>query len=340
MDKKIKAFGEVMMRLEVPNSLKLEQSHTLNVSYSGTGVNVLSALSKYGHQTSLITKLPYNSLGHAAISYIRSLGISTEDIIQGGEYLGMYFLEKGFSVRPTQVTYSNRKESSFCTSAMTDYNLETVFKDTKVIHFCGITLAISEQIRSIALQIAKRAKQLGITIIFDCNYRPKLWEHQKEFAKQYYEEMLQWTDICFMTEKDALYLLEIETTEKEQKKQLESLLPKVAEKYQIETIAGTIRENKAEGAQVIQGFMYSCSPSSFIYSRSYHHHILDRIGAGDGFASGIIHGIMNHFSVNDTIEFATASGVLAHTTYGDVPICSTKEVWSLLNKENRANIER
>lgn len=141
----IKAYGEVMMRLEVPNYLKLEQSQSLNVSFTGTGMNVLSALSKYGHRTSLITKLPENSLGDAAIASIRSRGVATSDIVRGGEYLGMYFLENGYSVRPSKVTYSNRETSSFCTASLSDFDLKTILQDTKMIHFCGITLAISEQ---------------------------------------------------------------------------------------------------------------------------------------------------------------------------------------------------
>ena len=334
---KVKAFGEVMMRLEVPNHLKLEQSSILHVSYTGTGVNVLSALSKYGNKTSLITKLPHNSLGDAAIAYIRSLGVSTTDVVRGGDYLGKYFLENGFSVRPTKVTYSNRRESSFCTASLEDYDLEAILQDTKLIHFCGITLAMSEQVRKIALKIAKKAKQRGITIVFDCNYRPKLWEHQNDRAKEFYEAMLQLTDICFMTEKDATLLLEIETEKIDQQEQMEHVLSKAAEKFHIHMIAGTIRKNESEN-QLIQGFIHHLS--SFVYSREYTFKTLDRIGAGDGFASGIIHGFIHSFSMEETIEFATASGVLAHTTYGDAPVCSRDEVWSLVKNEKGAGIER
>jgi len=334
---KIKAFGEVMMRLEVPDHLKLEQSRTLHVSYTGTGVNVLSALSKYGNKTSLITKLPHNNLGDAAISYIRSLGVSTADVVRGGDYLGKYFLENGFSVRPTKVTYSNRRESSFCTASLEDYDLEAILQNTTLIHFCGITLAMSEQVRHIALEIANKAKQRGITVVFDCNYRPKLWESQKDKAKPFYEAMLQLADICFMTEKDATLLLEIETEELGLKNQMEDVLSKAAEKFHIHTIAGTMRSQKSEN-QVIQGFMYHLS--SFVYSREYTFETLDRIGAGDGFSSGIIHGFIHSFSEEEIIEFATASGVLAHTTYGDAPVCSRDEVWSLVKNEIGAGIER
>ncbi|MEI3606203.1 sugar kinase [Pseudogracilibacillus sp. SE30717A] len=334
----IKAYGEVMMRLEVPNYLKLEQSHSLNVTYTGTSVNVLSALSKYGHHTSLITKLPENSLGDAAIASIRSRGVSTSDIVRGGEYLGMYFLENGYSVRPTKVTYSNREASSFCSASLSDFDLTTILQDTKIIHFCGIALAISEQTRMNALQIAKMAKEQGITIVFDCNYRPKLWKNQKTNPKKVYEKMLHLSDICFMTEKDALYVLGMETKEIDQQKQIEDVLPMVAKKYQLSTIAGTIRKNEHSENKIIKGFLYY--DNDFIYSKEYVYKVVDRIGAGDGFTSGVMHGLLNQLSLKDTIEFATASGVLAHTTHGDVPVCSLEEVWNLVNEKFETNLER
>lgn len=338
MDYSLKAFGEVMMRLEVPNHLKLEQTQNLHVSYTGTGVNVLSALSKYGHRTSLMTKLPNNSIGQAAISYIQSLGVGTEDIILGGDYIGMYFLENGFSVRPLRVTYSNRKESSFCTSKITEYNLDSMLQNTKMIHFCGIALAISENTRNLALQIAKRANELGVIVVFDCNFRPKLWEGNACEAKTYYEAMLNVTNICFLTEKDAIYTLGMDTNETKKRHQIEQLIPKVAKKYQIETIAGTMRETDKDGNQILQGFMYH--EQSFAFSKPYTFQVLNRIGTGDGFASGMIHSITNKLHPDKAVEFATASGVLAHTTMGDAPVCTKEEVWALVNDENGANIER
>src|SRR5699024_4558718 len=134
----VKAFGEVMMRLEVPGHKTLEQTDTLHTMYTGTGINILSSLSTFNHATSIITKLPANSLGRAAVSTIKSLGISTHDVITGGHYIGHYFLENGFGPRASQVTYSNRKESSFCTSEIKEYDLNNSLKDTDILHICGI----------------------------------------------------------------------------------------------------------------------------------------------------------------------------------------------------------
>lgn len=189
-----------------------------------------------------------------------------------------------------------------------------------------------------ALRIAQMAKELGIKIVFDCNFRPKLWKNQKTNPKNVYEEMLHLSDICFMTEKDALYILGMETKEMDQQKQIEDVLPMVAEKYQLFTIAGTIRKNEHRENKVIKGFLYH--DNNFIYSKEYVYKVVDRIGAGDGFTSGVMHGLLNQLSLKDTIEFATASGVLAHTTHGDVPVCSLDEVWNLVNEKFQTNLER
>src|SRR5699024_8775134 len=140
MAAKIKAFGEVMMRLEVPGYRKLEQARQLDVMYAGTGVNIIGALHRYGHETALISKLPKTSVGDAALTQIRSLGIGTEDIIRGGDFLGMYFLESGFDLRSSKVTYSDRLTSSFNTASLTEFDCDDLLANTSMIHFCGIAL--------------------------------------------------------------------------------------------------------------------------------------------------------------------------------------------------------
>ncbi|MCH1624339.1 sugar kinase [Ferdinandcohnia quinoae] len=336
MRKKVYAFGEVMMRLEAPNFKKLEQTHTLDFSFSGTGVNVLSALSHYGHHTSLITKLPANRIGNAAAAFIRSLGIGIPSVVYGGNYIGMYILERGFGPRPSKVTYTNRVESSFCQSSLKDYQLESIFEDASLVHFCGISLAVSKRTRDLTLEIARKAKERGIKISFDCNYRPSLWEGYEE-ARPVYKKMLELCDICFMNEKDALHLLEIPTTETELERQIESLLPIVSKLYKIPTIAGTIRTIISTDKQLLKGFLVK--NNEVIFSVSQPLQILDRIGGGDGFASGILHGELNGLSAQDTINFAVASGILAHSTYGDSPISSLQDVLSFLNQQNQ-DVER
>ncbi len=330
MSKTVYAFGEVMMRLEAPNFRKLDQTHSLDFSFSGTGVNVLSALSHFGHQTSLITKLPNNSIGQAAAAYLRTLGISLSSVVYGGDYLGMYFLERGFGPRPSKVTYTNRLESSFCQSNLEEYPLESIFDGASLIHFCGISLAVSEQTRKLTLEVAKRAKERGIMISFDCNYRSTLWKGYEE-ARPVYKKMLELSDICFMTEKDAIYLLDMHTTPTSRESQIEDLLPAVAKTYGIATIAGTIRTIHSTDSQSIQGFLVE--GEKVTYSSAYPLQVLDRIGGGDGFSSGVLHGVLSGLGSQETVDFAIGSGILAHTTYGDSPISAIEDVRSFLNHQ-------
>lgn len=331
----IYAFGEVMMRLEAPQFQKLQQASQLLVSYSGTGVNVLSGLSHFGHNTSLVTKLPTNSIGNAALTHLQSLGIQTNHVVRGGDTLGLYFLERGFGKRASAVTYTDRNNSTFCTSECTEYDFTTLQKSS-VIHFCGISLAVSSHTRQLTLAVAKKAKAHGLTIAFDCNYRPKLWGDDSILAKSFYDEMLQLTDICFMTEKDARFILELQTTYTEKQQQIEDLLPQVADMYNIQTIAGTMRNTTSISEQTLQGFIVQ--KGAVTYSHVHNLHTLDRIGGGDGFASGILHGFLKKMAPNNLIDFATAAGVLAHTTVGDSPISSLGDIKRFTEKS--IDIER
>src|SRR5699024_3501004 len=339
MSHKIKAFGEVMMRLEVPDYKKIEQTNELQMMFAGTGVNFLAALTNYGHDTSLITKLPQTNIGQAALKHIRSLGIGTEDVVIGDQYLGIYFLESGFANRPSKVTYSDRQTSSFNQASIDDYHIEAILENTHLIHFCGIALALSETTRQITLNLAERAKELGITVVFDSNYRPGLWKDDYVLARKYYDKMLHLSDIAFMSDKDASLLLQFKTNEETEQGRLEDLLKKVSHQYKIRSIACTRRKSANQTThQTLQGFLLH--DGDIVYSKIYPNHILDRIGAGDAFASGIIHGLVHNLPIEETVEFATAAGVLAHSTYGDTPLCNQEDVWNLIHQDGHIDIER
>jgi len=338
MNRKVLAFGEVMMRMATSSHLPLPQTNILHVAYTGTGLNVLSALSHFGLRTSLVTKLPDNPLGDAAIANIRALGIGTEDISRGGQFIGKYFLEQGFDVRPSRITYSNRTESSFCRSTLDVYSFDEIFRDADMIHFCGITLAVSEQTRKLAFAFAKEAQERGVKVVFDSNYRPKLWKHNYAEAKKWYEKFLPYVDICFMTDKNATKILGFKSKETDPKERLRDLLTKVGKIFNIQMIAGTIREYLDGNGHSLQGFVVTGEQITF--SKPDEFQILDRIGGGDGFASGLLYGYMRGLSREAMIEFATASGVLAHTTYGDSPISRVEDVWAFLERGGPADVER
>lgn len=322
---KILAFGEVMMRLMPPNYKLLTQTNNLEYLFTGTGVNILSGLYRLGNEVYLSTVLPKNSVGFAASDHLRKLGIIDSLVSYNGEHMGMYFLEVGVGRRPSRVTYMNRIESSFGQSSMKDYDINKLLEGKDAIHICGISLALNKNTRECAKTLAKKAKDRGIKVIFDCNFRPSLWsDEEREFAKSEYENMLQLSDIVFAGEKDAELLLEIEYPDNlKDKEKMQYLIGKMRTTFNIESILGTIRKNHGEDQQ-IQGYLLNDSGIKF--SKFYDLVVYDRVGGGDGFASGAIHALLNGYTDEDIVEFATCSGVLAHTTYGDSPMVSIEDI--------------
>lgn len=325
MPKRIAAFGEVMMRLQVPGYELLSQSNTLQYSFSGTGVNVSAALTRFGHSGYLVSTLPDHSIGDAAIASLRKLGITTSFIRRDGKYVGMYFLENGFGARASRVTYTNRLESSFNTAPAEAYDFAAIAREIDVVHFCGITLAMNDTVRGQMKAFAQAVKAAGGTVVFDCNYRQSLWgDNAYEQARPFYEDMLGLADIAMMNEKDAMLTLGMATDKESRHEQLMDLIPKVAVKYNILAIAGTHRSINGDNTHMLHGYVYKGGRFAFAEPLSFAVH--DRIGAGDAFTSGIIHGETEGWAPEETVAFAAAAGMLAHTIVGDTPMSSENDI--------------
>lgn len=338
MNKHIAAYGEIMMRLEVPDNLLLRQAENLKYSFTGTGVNVTGLLSQFGYDTSLISAVPENSIGTAAIGAIRRLGIHSDFIIKNNDNLGMYFLEQGFGNRPSNVTYTNRQQSSFNTTDISEYDIVQSMKGVDVLHICGISLAMNNLTQNNILTIVKVAKEQGIKIVFDCNFRPSLWgENGNQRAKPYYETILREADIVIMSEKDAINTLNLTTTKERKEEKLEELLLVVAEKFNIDIIAGTIRTIQGSNQNNIKGYLFK--NGTMYYSEDFEVNILDRIGTGDAYTCGVIHGELSNMDPQEMVTFSTASCVLAHTISGDTPLFDTDDIIKIINEEKN-DIER
>lgn len=326
------------MRLQVPGYESLVQASTLQYTFSGTGVNIVSALARFGHTGYLVSTLPSNPIGEAAMAYLRKLGITTDYISRNGKYVGMYFLENGFGARPSRVTYTDRLASSFNTAVADNYNFKDIAANIDIVHFCGITLAMNDSVRSQMKDFAREVKANGGTVVFDCNYRPSLWGDQGYLmAKPHYEEMLHLADIVMMNEKDAIHILGMKTEETERLGQLQQLIPLVAEQYGIRTIAGTHRVVNRDNTHSLLGYMYS--NGQFEFSTRLTFSVYDRIGAGDAFASGIIHGEAQGLPAKHTVEFASRAAVLHHTVAGDTPTSTEAEILQTMT-EIMLDVER
>lgn len=321
---KIGAFGEVMLRLTPPEYLLLEQTNTLRMEFTGTGVNLLSNLSHLGQPVSLMTKLPDNRLGQAACANLKRLGIAPDYIGYSGDHLGSFFAEVGYGPRATQVTYQNRRNSAFSLSPAAAYDLEGFVSEMDLIHICGITLSLTEETAAAAQALAKTAAAAGKQVCFDFNFRPSLNDKpgQRAVMKQRYLAILPHTDLVFGSVRDLVELLEFGETPSTAAEE-EALIRSFLKQFHIRHFAGTRRSHEAS-VPTLTGCLYTRSATYF--SQTYPLQVLDRIGAGDAFAAGILWGLAAAAEPQETVEFACANAVLAHTIAGDVPLTTEKMV--------------
>ncbi|OQO71123.1 carbohydrate kinase [Enterococcus villorum] len=326
---KFGAFGEVMLRLTPPEHLMLEQTHTLRMAYTGTGVNLVGNLAHFDMESYLLTALPDNRLGSAALANLKSIGVQTKYVIQKEQHIGTYFAEMGYGVRPTEVTYQNRKHSSFGLSKEEDYAIQEFIDTVDLVHICGISLSLSDQCAQTAIALAKRAHTCGKKVCFDFNFRPTLNQEKdkKSKLKKRYQEILPYCTILFGSIRDLIELLEwssVDSALDEPIRYIQSFLAH----YGIEWFAGTKRITQ-DGKKQLKGYLITLNET--VETAFYDLFILDRIGAGDAFAAGILLGYGEKWSLEKTVEFALGNARLAHAIQGDVPLTTRKQVLQLLD---------
>lgn len=321
---KISAFGEVMLRLSPPEYLLLEQTNQLRMDFTGTGVNILGNLAHFGQEVRLLSALPNNRLGGAAKASLMKLGIDSSLIHFEHQHLGSFFAEMGYGARATQVTYQNRHHSSFGQSDASCYDFDPFVEQSDLIHICGISLSLTDATRDSAHTLAQKAHKAGKKICFDFNFRPSLNTEPDKvaFMKNQYQKILPYCDIVFGSTRDLTDLLGMEAASDE------ALIQQFMEKYEIQWFAGTKRRQKADNT--LQGYLYTATES--ITSQEYPLTILDRIGAGDAYAAGILLGYAEAWDMQQTVDFATMNAVIAHTIHGDTPITTKEQVLMALEQ--------
>jgi len=328
--KKIVTLGEIMLRLSVDYRVRLFQADQLRMHYGGAEANVAVSLSNFGHDVYFVSKVPENSLGIAVERQLKSHDVHTDYLIKGGERLGLYYLETGVGQRNSQVTY-DRKYSSFSMLTTNEIDFDDVFAEAELFHVSGITPALSQNLKELTLLALKKAKEKGVLTSFDFNYRAKLWSQQE--AADTFKTLLPYVDICSCGELDAVYILGIDQADdflsKEDK--LKYYYSKLVESYpNIRYISSTFRNIISASTNTLQGNYFTDGElyQSEIFQID---HIVDRVGGGDAFAAGILHGILENKPSNELITFATAASVLKHTVYGDSNEFSVSEIDAFAN---------
>ena len=246
MAKKVVTFGEIMLRLAPEGYYRFVQADKLGATYGGGEANVAVSLANYGFDAAFVTKLPKHEIGQAAINSLRKFGVDTSHIARGGDRVGIYFLEKGASQRPSKVIY-DRAGSSISTAAREDFQWKEIFEGAEWFHFTGITPALNDDVAAICLDACKAAKEAGVKISCDLNYRNKLWS--KEKAGQVMGELCKYVDVCIANEEDAadvfgIHAADTDVTAGEVNREgYKDVARQLADRFGFEKVAITLRES-------------------------------------------------------------------------------------------------
>lgn len=341
MNKKVITFGEIMLRLAPEGYYRFVQAENYGATYGGGEANVAVSLANYGLDAAFVTKLPKHEIGQAGVNSLRRFGVDTSYITRGGDRVGIYFLEKGASQRPSKVIY-DRAGSSIAAATTADFDWDQIFEGANWFHFTGITPALGDNVTEICLEACKKAKEKGITVSCDLNYRNKLWS--KEKAGQVMGELCKYVDVCIANEEDASDVFGIKaantdvTSGKVNHEGYKDVAKQLAERFGFSKVAITLRGSISANDNNWAAMLYD--GSDFYFSKSYLMHIVDRVGGGDSFGGGLIYACLNDFAPQQTIEFAVAASCLKHSIEGDFNQVSVDEVMKLAGGDGSGRVQR
>ena len=341
MANKIVTFGEIMLRLAPEGYYRFLQVDNYGATFGGGEANVAVSLANYGFEAAFVTKLPKHEIGQAAINSLRRFGVDTTSIARGGDRVGIYFLEKGASQRPSKVIY-DRAGSSIATATTADFDWDKIFDGAVWFHWTGITPALGDNVAEICLAACKAAKARGITVSCDLNYRKKLWT--KEKAGQIMGELCQYVDVCIANEEDAADVFGIHAANTDvnagavNHEGYRDVARQLAERFGMSKVAITLRESISANDNNWSAMLYD--GQDYYFSRKYKMHIVDRVGGGDSFGGGLIAATLNGYAPQDIIEFAVAASCLKHSIEGDFNMVSMDEVLSLAGGNASGRVQR
>lgn len=342
---RVVTFGEIMMRLSPPGALRFGQARSFDVVYGGGEANVAVSLANYGVPVDYVTRLPNNDIGDACIQFLRQYGVGVDKIIRGGERLGIYFLETGAAQRGSKVIY-DRAHSSIATVEPGSIDWRRIFTGADWFHWTGITPAISENTAAVCLEAVREAKDMGLTVSCDLNYRKNLWKWGKK-ASEVMPELVRCCDVAVGNEEDADKVLNIQAPEtdiiggKVEAEKYRTVCQQMAERFPtLSTIAITLRGSVSASHNTWTGVLWQ--HGEFFTGPKYDiTHIVDRVGGGDSFVGGLIYGLNAYQqSPANALAFALAASCLKHTILGDFNLVTAAEVEKLMGGDASGRVSR
>ena len=341
MSKRVITFGELMLRLAPQGYMRFIQTDAYEATYGGGEANVAISLANYGLEAAFVSKMPKHEIGQAGVNSLRRYGVNTSFITRGGERVGIYYLEKGASQRPSKVVY-DRAGSAIATAEEKDFDWDKIFDGADWFHFTGITPALGDNIAAITLQAVKVAKARGITVSCDLNYRKKLWS--KEKACQVMEQLCKYVDVCIANEEDAADVFGIHasgtdvTSGHVNHEGYKEVAQKLAQRFGFKKVAITLRTSISANDNKWAAMLYD--GKDFYFSKQYNVHIVDRVGGGDSFGGGLIYACLQDFPAQEAIEFAVAASCLKHSIEGDYNLVTVEEVLKLAQGDGSGRVQR
>ena len=339
--KRVITFGEIMLRLAPEGYYRFVQAENYGATYGGGEANVAVSLANYGFDAAFVTKLPAHDIGQAGVNALRRYGVDTSLITRGGDRVGIYFLEKGASQRPSKVIY-DRAGSAIATATTADFDWDKIFDGADWFHFTGITPALGDNVAAICLEAVKAAKARGITVSCDLNYRKKLWTKQK--AGEVMGELCQYVDVCIANEEDAADVFGISAADTDVSKGevnhegYKDVARQLKERFGFRYVAITLRTSISANDNDWAAMLFD--GKDYCFSKQYHMHIVDRVGGGDSFGGGLIYALLSGFDAQKTIEFAVAASCLKHTIEGDFNQVTADEVLRLAGGDGSGRVQR
>lgn len=345
MSGKIITFGEIMLRLATPDHLRFTQASSFIATFGGGEANVAVSLANFGLHAEFVTRLPDNDLGESVLMDLRKHNVGTNYIIKGGERLGIYFLETGAVARPSKVIY-DRANSSIAAIKTGMIDWDKVFEGVSWFHWTGITPAISEGAAEVCKEAIKAAREKGITVSCDLNYRKNLWKWGKK-AGEVMPGLVNGCDIILGNEEDAEKVFGIKPEGGDVASghvaaaKYESVCVKLMEKFpQAKKVIITLRGSINADHNSWSGVLYD-GKKLFEAPEYQITHIVDRVGGGDSFMGGLIYGLITYSGDDQkALNFAVAASCLKHTIHGDYNLVSVAEVEQLMKGDGSGRVVR
>ena len=338
---RIVCFGEVMLRLGPEGYYRFHQVDRFVLNYTGAEANAAVALSQFGMETEVVTKLPDHAIAKAAVAELKKFGAGTRFIQFGGERMGVYFIEKGASQRASKVIY-DRKHTSISAVRPGEFDWETIFEGASAFLFSGVTAALSDTMPDVLAEACKKAKEKGVKIFCDLNYRKNLWTPEK--AQVTMKRLVKYVDVLVGNEEDSEKMLGVKAGASDvHKGELDTasyvdVAKQLQREYGFEAVGTTLRKSISASDNKWSGMLYT-NGTAYL-SREYDIRIVDRVGGGDSFTSGLMYAMLNGYDSRKALEFAVAASCLKHSIELDFNLVSVEEIVALMEGDGSGRVQR